>query len=257
MNSVDMVTYEQPLTEIIRVCLRLERLFLESDRHANDTTPAGTHHLVVTILNLLQLLERPDFKSKMARELAHHMQALSRLEKAEGVDQSKLQALLEQLENLSQLFINSSTKIGQILRQTELLNHLRLHLAAPGGGCSFDTPLYYYWLQLPSAERMATLHAWLAEFDNVRLASHLILKLLRTESHLQNRSAVKGFHQELLDAQGNLRLIRVMLPKQTQAFPEISLNRHFMSIRFLTPTIQTRPLQLQEDLSFLLGYCTA
>jgi len=257
MHIGDMTVYEQPLNELVRVCLRLESLFLEADREAGNTSPSGTRHIITTIISLLQLLERPDLKAKMTRELSTQMYSLSRLAKAPGVDQLKLKTLLDQLDQLCQKFIESNSKIGQSLRQIEMLNQLRLHLSTPGGGCSFDTPLYHYWLEQPADRRAATIRDWLAEFDTIRLASQLILKLLREESRVQSRSAVSGFHQEMLDAQGDLRLIRVLLPKKTEAFPEISLNRHFMSVRFLIPTIKTRPIQLQEDLPFWLAWCSA
>jgi len=44
MNNV--LTYEQPLNEVIRVCLRLEQLFLQIEQHRKDTSPLATRHLV-------------------------------------------------------------------------------------------------------------------------------------------------------------------------------------------------------------------
>jgi len=256
MNVSDLITYEQPLNELTRVCLRIEQLFLESDHLMEDSSPLGTRQMVIVILHLLQILERTDLKAKLAKELSLQAQSLARLEQSEEVDPIKLQRLLDQLSSLSQNFIASNCKIAQNLREIELLNSLKLHLATPGGGGSFDTPLFYYWLQEPASKRQATIQSWLAEFDSIRLASHLLLKLLRkeiTRGHPKN--AIRGFYQELLDAQSSLRLIRVMLPAGTQAFPEISLSRHFMSIRFLLPDIKMRATQLQHDLSFWLAYC--
>ena len=255
MNLRDLIIYEQPLNELTRVCLRLEQLFHDADHQIQDTSPFGTRNVIVTILNLLQLLERPDLKAKLAKELAAQAQSLARLEKAEGVDHSKLRQLLEQLNTLSQNFIASNAKIAQNLRSVEMLSNLKLHLVNPGGGGSFDTPLFHNWLQQPANKRLATLKSWLEEFDDIRLASHLLLKLLRKDTSHLTKNAVRGFYQELLDSQPNLRMIRVMLPSEARAFPEISLSRHFMSIRFLVPDINLRAQQLQGDLTFCIAYC--
>lgn len=257
MNLRDLIIYEQPLNELTRVCLRLEQLFHEADHLIQDTSPFGSRNVIVTIINLLHILERPDLKAKLAKELAAQAQMLARLEKAEGVDQIKLHQLLEQLNALSQSFIASNSKIAQNLRSVEMLNSLKLHLAAPGGGGSFDTPLFHYWLQQPANKRVATLKVWLQEFDDIRIASHLLLKLLRKETPRLTKNAVRGYYQELLDSQPNLRMIRVMLPTEARAFPEISLSRHFMSIRFLVPDINLRAVQLQGDLTFCIAYCNA
>jgi cell division protein ZapD len=255
---IDNVTiYEQPLNELIRVCLRLEQLFMQIDHYIADTSTFGTRHLMVLVINTLQLLDRPDLKAKLAKELNHQLHLLSRLENTPEIDHKKLDELLKQLDTLSRSFIESNGKIGQGLRDIELLNSLRLHLSTPGGGCSFDIPVYHYWLQQPTEKRLETIKSWLAEFNNIRLANSLILKLVREESKIQKKEAANGFHQELLDPQINLRLIRVIVPTETAVSPEISIGRHFLSIRFFTPTILERPTQYLNNLSFWLSYCTS
>jgi len=253
----NVITYEQPLNELIRVCLRLEQLFFQVDHQTQDHSIFGTRNMIALIINILQLLERPDLKAKLAKELSHQMQLLAKLEKTPEIDHVKLSKLLKQLDELSRCFIESSGRIGQNLREIELLNNLRLHLATPGGGCSFDIPVYHYWLQQPVEKRTEIIKAWLAEFTNIRLANQLILQLVREESKTQQKVASNGFHQELLDPQTNLRLIRVMVPNNISAYPEISLGRHFLSIRFYSPTILERPTQYQHNLSFWLSYCTS
>lgn len=250
------ITYEQPLNEIIRVCLRLEQLFAQIDHQIADTSILGTRNVVAAIINVLQLLDRPDLKAKLAKELSHQYSLLLRLENTPEIDQLKLQGILKQLDELSRCFIDSSGKIGQPLREIELLNNLRLHLASPGGGCSFDIPVYYYWLNQPIEKRKQTIQSWLTEFSNIRLATTLLLQLTREGSKIQKKNAEQGFYQDLLDPQINLRLIRVAIPTSISAYPEISVGRHFLSIRFYSPVIHERATQYQNNFEFLLSYCT-
>ena len=247
--------YEQPLNELIRVCLRLEQLFNQIDHEIVDTTQVGSRNTILAIINLLHLVDRPDLKAKLAKELSHQITLLTRLESTPEIDIKKLRDLLKQLSDLARCFIDSNGKIGQNLREIELLNNLRLHLASSGGGCSFDIPVYHYWLQQPAEKRLFDLKSWLAEFNNIRLATELILKLVREETKIQQKSADNGFYQELLDPQVNLRLIRVAIPHQIAAYPEISIGRHFLSIRFFFPNIIERPTQYQDNLIFWLSYC--
>src|SRR3990167_7536777 len=153
--------YEQPLNEVIRVCLRLEQLFQEIDHQLKDNSILGTRNLVSFIINVLHLLDRPDLKAKLAKELSHHLANLMRYGNMPEIDTSKLNQLTHQIEELSRGIIDNSGKLAHRLRDIELLNMLRLHLASPGGGCGFDLPLYHYWLQQPMEIRQRTITDWL------------------------------------------------------------------------------------------------
>lgn len=251
----DTIIYEQPLNEIIRACLRLEQVFQHLDHQLNDTSKIGTRHAVSHIINILQLLDRPDLKAKLAKEISHLLANLSRYEDAPSIDSAKLDYLTRELDALSRSLIDSSGKIGHRLRDTELLNILRLQLANPGGACSFDMPLNHYWLEQPTEVRHATLRNWLKEFDQIRKTVRLVLDVVRNHSKIEKKQAVRGFHQELLDPQSNIRMIRIGITPDIPAYPEISVGRHFLSIRFYSPNIEKRPEQYPENLNFWLAYC--
>jgi cell division protein ZapD len=253
MNNA--IIYEQPLNEIIRVCLRLEQLFQQLDHQLSDTTELGTRNAINFIINILHLLDRPDLKAKLAKELHHHLTNLQRYGDLPDVDSNKLSQLIQQLDELSRNLIESSGKIGHRIRDIELLNTLRMHLASPGGGCSFDTPLFHYWLQQPVKVRQTAMHDWLADFSQIRTAIELMLDLVRKNARVEEKTAIHGFHQELLDPQSNLRMIRIGIAKNIHAFPEISVGRHFLSARFFIPDIEKRPSQYTENLIFWLAYC--
>lgn len=249
------IIYEQPLNELIRVCLRIEQLLLQVDHQIADESVLGTRNAIAAIINLLQLVDRPDLKAKLAKELSHQTVLLSRLEDTPEIDPHKLHETLNQLDELARFFIENSKKIAQNLREVELLNNLRLHLASPGGGCSFDIPLYHYWLNRPTEERQETLKIWVNEFNQIRDAVSLVLRLIREGSKFNHKTAEHGFYQELLDPQVNLRLIRVGIPKDMAAYSEVSIGRHYLSVRFFSPTIQERPTQYLQNLAFWISHC--
>ncbi len=253
----DTIIYEQPLNEVIRVCLRLEQLFQQIDHQLSDTSELGTRNVIAFIINVLHLLDRPDLKAKLAKELSHHHANLIRYENTPGIDEIKLQHITQQLDEHARSLIDSSGKIGHRLRDIELLNMLRMHLASPGGGCSFDIPLYHYWLQQPAAIRQATITDWLKEFAQIKSVITLILELVRKNAKVENKTAVHGFHQELLDPQWNLRMIRIGIDPHIQAYPEISIGRHFFSVRYFVPDIERRPVQYTENLPFWVAYCNS
>lgn len=251
------IIYEQPLNELIRVCLRIEQLFIQIDHQLHDQSKLGTRNTIAAIINLLQLVDRPDLKAKLAKELSHQALILSRLRNTPDIDPQKLRETLSLLEQHARSLIDSSRKIGQNLREVELLNNLRLHLASPGGGCSFDIPLYHYWLNRPSEERQAIVKGWMSEFDQIREATSLVLRLIREGSKFLQKNAERGFYQEPLDPQVNLRMIRVAIPNEMDTYPEISIGRHFLSVRYFSPAINDRPSQFPHTVSFWISHCNA
>lgn len=255
MHMTNMVIYEQPLNEVIRACLRLEQLFQQIEHELADTTTFGTRNIMINIINVLHLLDRPDLKSKLAKELSLVSQNLARFSHLPDIDSQKLEGITHKLDELSRILIDSSGKIAQRLRDIELLNSLRLHLANPGGACSFDIPLYHCWLQHAPEERLATINDWLSDFSQIKYAVGILLDLVRKNAKTEEKTAIHGFHQELLDPQSNLRLIRISIDPAHSVFPEFSVGRHFLSIRWFMPDIFKRPAQYAENLNFLLDYC--
>ena len=71
----------------------------------------------------------------------------------------------------------------------------------------------------------------------------------------EDKTAVHGFHQELLDPQSNLRMVRIGLSRDIPSFPEISISRHFLGVRFFNPDIHKRPTQFSGNLPFWIAYC--
>jgi cell division protein ZapD len=253
----DTIIYDHPLNEVIRVCLRLEQLFQQIDHQLSDISVFGTHNLITLIIHVLQILDRPDLKAKLAKELSILHANLQRYGNMPNIDAAKLSQLMQQLDELSRSLIDSSGKIGQHLRDIELLNSLRLQLTSPGGGCSFEIPIYHYWLQQPVDVRKAIITEWLTEFTQIRSVVALLLELVRNNTKIEEKTAAHGFYQELLDAQSNLRMIRIGIDRHLATYPQVSIGRHFFSARFYIPNIVKRPEQFTENLQFWVAYCNS
>lgn len=253
----DKIIYDQPLNELIRVCLRLEQLFKQTEHQLNDTSTLGSRNLIATIINILNLLDRPDLKAKLAKELNHHAANLSRYGNSPDIDSKKLNELMQKLDENARTLIDSSGKIGQRLRDIDLLNTLRLQLTNLGGGCSFDIPIYHHWLQQSAAIRQETIVNWLSDFNQIKTVIDLILELVRQNAKTEEKNAAHGFHQELLDHQANLRMIRIFLEQPADTYPEFSIGRHFLSVRFYLPNIEKRPQQYTGNVAFWIAYCNS
>ena len=144
----------------------------------------------------------------------------------------------------------------EALRRNEFLSAVRQRSAVPGGICQFDLPTLHYWLQQDSSVRIRHLDNWLEPLQPLQLAIDLLLKLVRDSADPRQAVAVCGFFQQTLDSHSPNQLVRVWLPAEVGAFPEISGGRHRFTIRFMEqPDPNQRASQSEGDIQFWLACC--
>lgn len=255
VTEVDKITFEQPINEHVRLCLRLEHLFKQIDDNLALDTEWGSRIALSAIIEILNVIDRPDLKTKFSKALSQHSTKLSQLEKSPQVNRDKLREVLNEIDRLVETLFSMPGKIGQNLRENDFLNTIRQYSYNPGGACNFCLPAYQLWLRQPSTTRVQTLNSWLKHFVNLRDAVYLLLRLIRNSATSTQQLAREGFYQQALDPNDPCELVRVTLPANMGIYPEISVGRHRMSVRFLLENLHERPKQLQNDIVFDLSCC--
>ncbi len=250
-----MIIYEQPLNEITRILLKLEYLIQMSEHLTKRSTPWDSHTSLIALCDILNLLDRPDLRSKLTKEIQRYINNLTKLQLIPGVNHIKLKPLLEQLEAVLRQILAGNGRLAQSLRDDEFLGSIRQHLMSPAGTCSFDIPIYHYWNTLPSTERAATIEHWFAQLDDIKELVRLLLDLIRDSGQLQPQVAKGGFYQMTIDPFAPSQLIRVALNKHINVFPEISAGKHRLSVYFYNADFHRRSVQTHHDIEFQLSLC--
>jgi cell division protein ZapD len=254
----DQITYEQPLNEHTRVCLRLEHLFEQIGTNLTEASEWSSRIAVLTILETVNVIDRPDLKTKLTKALTQHAATLTQLEILPQVDGNKLRSILNELDRLIDQLYATQGKLGQNLRNNEFLNTIRQHLYNPGGAVNFSNPAFQLWLQQPSLNRIHDLKVWFKELDQLRDVVNLLLQLTRQSSLPLEKHADNGFYQQALDPNSSCEMVRVSLPINTNIYPEIAVGRHRLVIRFLESNCHElgRSKQCDYALKFKLTCCS-
>lgn len=261
MFPADSVIYEQPLSEHLRICLRLEYLFQQVSYHIENESIFSTRAALTAILEIVNILDRPDLKTKLGKALSQRTTTLEYLEQAPGIDNKKLTDILNDLERLSHDLHATKGKLGQQLRENEFLKNIRLHLSKPGGASSFSCPGYHFWLQQMPELRIKSLLHWFGELESVHAIVKYLLQITRETGKAQVKFATQGFYQETFDPAIPYQIIRVAVAPDRKVFPEISVGRHRLSIHFYssnfdaTPFVDGRALRAMHDIPFKLACC--
>ncbi len=249
-----VITYEQPVNELIRICLRLEHCFQQAEYYMQGDSVWDTRNVLTAINEILNIIDRPDLKTKLTQECQRHHENLEKLQHSPNIDITKLQHILDNLDTVRSQLHKTAGKFAQKLRENKFLEQIRQQLAS-GEAYAFDTPAYHCWLAQPVNTRIQQLSSWIKELNLIQTASRLLLQLTRQSNVAKPQTAVAGFYEQTLDSQASWQLIRVLIPTNVSAYPEISVGRHRLCIRMLTPSNNEKATQTDADVNFSLACC--
>ena len=250
------VIYEQPLNERMRTYIRLEHLFRQAAYTLRGYSIWDSRATLSTLIDIIDILSRADFKADVLKELERQQNALAPLQQREGVNQEDLLRVLRELRAAQESLHAVTTQLGQQIRDDELVSALRQRHTVAGGDCAMDMPVYHLWLQQTPEQRIETLEGWFKSLELVHKPVSLLLGIIRESAVLRPQQAPQGFYQQTMETNLPLQLIRVALAHPAQYFAEISAGKHRMTIRFLRPQTGRRPVQAEETIEFQLCCCT-
>ncbi len=252
MTLQHKILYEHPLNELCRCLLRLSYLFDLFEYHLSKDSLQNSRSALASLLDIASIVARADLKSELIKILDKQHTNLVAMTSKQGVDQQRLEQILQDISELSQKLKSNSSQLGQSLRANEFLKTISQRLFIPGGSFDFDLPQFHYWLHLPHAERVLQLNGWCQEIRIVQDTADLLLSLIRNSNHPKQIVAKQGIYQQSLDSQRSVQLIQVMLPKDIEVYAVISGNKHRFCVRFMQSNDWEHPGQANFDIPFVL-----
>ncbi len=125
------VLFEHPLNEKMRTWLRIEFLIQQLTVNLPIVDHAGALHFFRNVSELLDVFERGEVRTELLKELDRQQRKLQTWIGVPGVDQSRIEALIQQLKAAGSVLI-SAPRIGQFLREDRLIALVRQRLSIPG-----------------------------------------------------------------------------------------------------------------------------
>lgn len=249
------VIYEQPLNERMRTYIRLEHLFKQAAYTLRGYSVWDSRATLHTLVDIIDILSRSDFKADLLKELERQQNALAPLASRPGVDVEHLTKVLAELRSAQEILRVITTQLGQSIREDDLFSTLKQRYTVAGGDCGMDLPVYHLWLQQSPEQRIEFLENWFKTLDCVNTPIGLMLGIIRESGDFHTQLAPQGFYQQTLDANLPFQIIRVALDKAVPYFAEISAGKHRMTIRFLKPHAGRRPVQMEDTVEFKISCC--
>jgi len=247
-----VTVYEFPLNERIRTWLRLEDLFDKTLFFCRETDPRSHHAALLGIFEIVDVTARSELKSEFIQELERQKSGLEALRSNPAVDTSRLVEILDRIAAALADIHGMTGKIGQHVRDNEWLLGIKGRAGIPGGTCSFDLPVYHFWLSQQPGKRTSDLMEWLSPLLPLKGAVDIVLRILRESGHVSRHTAVQGLFQLMLGGR-TAHLLRVAM--DAPCAPEVSANKYALNIRFLSPDTVQKPRLCDRDVEFDLTFC--
>ena len=250
-----MIRYEHPLNERVRTLMRLEDLFARVGYFAAQDAAPDHHAALLALFEITDVAARADLKTDIFQELERQKQVLAPLKHNPQIEQSALEELLGQIEDVNGQLLAQAGKVGAHLRENEWLMAIKQRTAIPGGVCEFDLPAYHWWLHQSPAVRRADMAGWIEPFAPIREGSAIVLKLLRDNGRASRHTAYRGVFQLMLTTTKVAQLLRLSVSRDLACVPEISANKYALNIRFLGVSGMDRGTVFDRDVEFELMFC--
>lgn len=252
----DLIHYEFPLNERIRLLVRLEQLFAQLDHFRQGATVWDVRSAVFVLIQLVELSNRSDLRSEVMQELDRQITSLNRMSGLQnGVDHRMLGQAIEHLEALNRNLFAEPGKPGLSLMEDDLFKSLMQRSNLPGGATSFDLPGYHFWLEGSPERRALQINQWIRSFQPVRDAVDAVMNFIRTSALPTREESISGFYQKTLDHTLPYQMVRISLPRTALCYAEISGGRHRFTVRFMLKDDGGRPVQVPDEVSFHLTCC--
>ncbi len=256
-SNSDWVLYEHPLNERLRTLMRLEFLTETASTAMAREAAMDSRTAVEALIYTLNILERGEVRSEVIKELDRLSGGLARMGESGQWAADDVREETERCRALLRRVGEPDAAMGQALREDQLLAAIAQRFGLGAGTCNFDLPSFQRWLSRPYSERRADLQRWLDSMADLRATLQFALRLQREGGQFQEETASGGSWQRRIPFDNPpIQMLRLQVPAEDSVIPEISGNRHFVTIRFLRqPDTLTRPESVNEDVPFHLARC--
>lgn len=259
--SAGAIVFEQALNENMRLALRLEHLFTQFNSTMQNLDQSGGSRLAMRILlRILDVAKRPDMKSKIIQSLSLQSNRIltkssAILDKDQAISNSKVIQINDAVDKLHSIL----GRVGEELYENEFLNTLHLQLNGLGGGSDDRMPAFKLWLNKPTEQLREDLLYWFSFCHPLPEIIELLLSVTRQGQNSTLISCEQGFYaQNLINGVQN-QILQIKIPKSLMAYPEVSVGKHRLSIRFVKPEVLNngKNNQITEPFDFKMTICSS
>jgi cell division protein ZapD len=228
MPAQDII-YQQSPQYLAKVCLYLENLFAFTQEAVANTHPIMHYDALKNIIKILRLIEKPELKSRFAKEFIRLEHILVKTLKLQSTD------IWEKFIHLSNHLQNHANRFTCNLNNEPLLQSLKLRHGNQDQNFELPSSQIYYWLHQAPKIRQNMIKQWLVELQEVQTCLQVYLSILRRHTEFQAIDIQDNFLYQAFGQTPLAQLIMLKVPDELLVVPKIQVSSQAVSIHFNDP----------------------
>ena len=255
-SAITTTVFEHPLSESIRICLRLETLFNQLHQITNNNTLEPLSALSI-LLRIINTTDRPDFHAKLGNTLTRLNDNLSLFDNISDIDQEKLSTLRTNLHQLNHDMQQNNHRIADNLKKIDFIHQLRRQLQQPAGLSPQQYLPLKAWLDQDTCQQQHDLAIWQSKIQDLENSILVIFNILRQQKKEHDCQTKNGFFQHSACSNEHHDLLRIIPHHNSAVYPKISVGHHGLSLHFIEPNYHQsdNAKTVTDEVKFTLQYC--
>ena len=250
----DYIIYEQPVAENVRNFLKCEYLNEKLNSSLLQDNIWSIKSSIITLLEMSDFSQRINLKIEFLKELEKSNLLIKKLYNDEILDISKYDKYKTQIEKCLLELENLDGNPSKKILDNDFLMQIKSKLHIPAGDNFFDMPSYLNFLSSKKNFIVENINKWSQPFSPFFQSSKLILSIKRRSSKFEPFISNNSFFEKKLENDQKFDLVRIRLEKNTNIYPDISVNRQNINAVFKTSYGDSRLSKpVIEDVRFELS----
>lgn len=221
----DTMTFQLATHYLSRIAIRLECLYETIYQASEETHPVIHHNALNNILEILQIIVKPELKSRFLKELMRIEHAVNKHNITLSTELcSSLHNHIQRLSQMVGLF-------GEGIQQDTFLQIFKVTFAGNNTECEMYSPQLLFWLESSPSQRQQDLLLWLSHLHGLYSTVNFYLKLLRSTADFQCIVLYNGFYQRAFSPNTSCQLIMLRISKSFGLIPRMQIGHHGLNLR--------------------------
>lgn len=245
--GTDYLVYQFPMHYLTKVSLYLERLFINIGTATNSNEPIVHNYALKGIIDILNLVEKPELKSRYVKELMR-IEHLINQSQAFISDKSYAR-LFVQLQVLGKI----TSRFGSVIHQDPFIQSMRF-LFNSVDDTESQNPQLLFWLNKANSYRKEDIQTWLDSLVSLYNTVDTYLRILRETADFTTIDIESGYFSKSLISRVPQHMVILKMGKSDGIIPKVNLTNNNISIR-LCDAYSMHEVRGSEDFQIEFAIC--
>lgn len=229
-----MSTFELAVSESSRFCLKLENIFNNIRYYLNQRGSDSRHLSLEAVFDLMQVLDRPDARSRLVYLLKWILDYLDDLNDKKYIDSQRIKVLKESFLSDLEYVHAVASRFGGNLFEDALLMQLRSYVSVHGQYAYHMSALCQAWKDQDDSLIFKMFQRWIEPLLPLERLITRIMRFMREHYKSHIIDADNGFAKWESSLSETIFMLAVVTPNHI--LPVASVGPKFISITFYIPS---------------------